>query len=712
MAYTTKEQANIDLVRGFFQAFGEQTKELNQYIDNNFTADARLIIIRGGSELYAPDSIVGGAPPPENIADTNAYSDERFSHERQALLPLTREYIGPSGAQQFITELTNNFDLDSSLTQFNDLKYIAEDNNVAVYGYLRYVNKNTGNLVRTPLAVNIELTDGKISLYHYYSDSFSYAASSREGGSWQGQYLNFDPLSVQWGTKEADTLTGDINQQQLRDQLYGYQNNDRLQGGEGDDRLWGGSGNDTLSGDNGNDTLSGNIGLDQLTGGAGSDTFVLASHVGIAQPGEEGFDTITDFEDGVDRLALDNGIVDSTDGITLTPLTRGITFNDLTLAQKGANTVITITDTGERIAVLENVEANTLDENDFTEMEQLPPFRGFPADSKNPGDEAQNLEIVQGFFNAFVDGTIADYIANNFTENVRYIPIQGDNSYFEAYNPELDAYSVSFSHERFLLTPPTQEWEGITGAQNFIETLGNANDMTDPITAFFPEKFVVNGDDIGVFGRFQFRNRSSGQISDTPFAYYIQLQDGKINFIQFYEDSYAYSYGARQGGTWTRNYDQTLVDFIFGTRSGETLIGGDLPDHIYGYQGNDTLSGEGGDDVLYGGEGNDLFMLKLGQGTDTIVDFVDGEDFLKLPKGVNFKQLKIAQNGSDVDISMAETQEILATLRGVERNTIDQNDFRPIPNGINLFWVAGGVLLAVALLLGGFQIYRRNTNSQ
>ncbi len=712
MAYTTQERANIDVVRGFFQAFRGPTTELNQYINNNFTTDARLIIIRGGPELYAPDSIIEGAPPPEHIADTNAYSDERFSHERQALLPLTRQYIGPSGAQQLIAELTNNFDLDSSLTQFNDLKYIAQDNNVAVYGYLRYVNKNTGNLVRTPLAANIELTDGKINLYHYYSDSFSYAASSREGGSWQGQYPNYDPLSVQWGTREADTLTGDINPQQLRDQLYGYQNNDRLQGGERNDRLWGGSGNDTLSGDNGNDTLSGNIGWDLLTGGAGSDTFVLASHVGIARPGEEGFDTITDFEDGVDRLSLDNGIVDSTDGITVTPLTKRITFNDLTIAQEGANTVITITDTGEKIAVLENVEAKTIDENDFTPREQLPPFRGFPADSENSGNEAQNLAIVRGFFQSFLSGEVVEYMSNNFSENVRYIPIQGDNSYFEVYNPELDAYSVSFSHERFLLTPPTQEWAGITGAQNFIESLGNANDMADPITAFFPEKFVVNGDDIGVFGRFQFRNRSSGQISDTPFAYYIRLHDGKIDFIQFYEDSYAYSYGARQGGTWTRNYDRTLVDFIFGTRSGETLTGGDRPDYIYAYQGNDTLSGEGGDDVLYGGEGNDLFMLKLGQGTDTIVDFVDGEDFLKLPKGVNFKQLKIAQNGSDVDISMAETQEILATLRGLEANTIDQNDFRPIPNGINLFWVAGGVLLAVALLLGGFQIYRRNTNSQ
>ncbi len=701
MAYTTQEQANIDVVRGFFQAVRQPETKLNQYLENNFSKDARMIIIRGGAEIYGPDNIVGEEPPPANIADTNAYSDERFSHERQALLPLSREYIGPSEVQEFIKELKNNFNLDSSLTEFKDLKYIAEENNVAVYGYLRYVNSNTGNLVRTPFAINIELTDGRISLYHFYNDSFSYAASSRQGGSWQGHYLGYDPLAVQWGTQAADTLNGDINPQQLRDQLYGYQNNDRLQGGEGDDQLWGGSGNDTLSGDNGDDILYGNIGSDQMTGGPGSDTFVLSSDIGIAKPGDEGFKTITDFEDNIDRLKLDNGIVDSVDGVTFNQLNRQITFNDLIIAQEGANTVITISETGEKIAVLENVQADTIDKSDFEQMEALPPFRGFPGDQENP-DEASNIAVVQGFFAAFADGTINEYITDNFTETMRYIPIQGDNSYYEVYNPKLDAYSASFSHERYLLTPPTSEWNGPQGAQDFIATLGNANHMTDPILNFIPAKFVVNGDDVGVFGRFQFRNRSSGQISDTPFAYHIQLQDGKINFIQFYEDSYAYSYGARQGGSWTRSYDGTLVDFIFGTRVGETLIGGDRTDHIYGYQGNDSLGGEGGEDVLYGGQGNDQFRLGVGQGTDTIVDFADGEDSLQLPEGVRFEQLTITQNGSNTQISLNETQEILATLQGVQANTINENDFRLTSNLINPFWIGGIVIFAAALLIVAF----------
>lgn len=339
-------------------------------------------------------------------------------------------------------------------------------------------------------------------------------------------------------------------------------------------------------------------------------------------------------------------------------------------------------------------------------MEALPPFRGFPGDRENANEE-QNVAVLEGFFNSFRDGTIADYIANHFTENALYIPIQSDNSYYEVYNPELNAYSVAFSHERFLLTPPTREWQGITGAQNFIATLARANDMTDPITAFFPAKFVVNGDDIGVFGRFQFRNRSSGQISDTPFAYHIQLQDGRINFIQFYEDSYAYSMGARQGGRWTRQYDQTLEDFIFGTRVGETLIGSDRIDHIYGYQGDDTLEGKGGQDVLYGGQGSDRFILAVKEGTDTIMDFTKGEDSLQLPEAVTFNQLTLTQNGVNTDIILNQTQEKLATLQQVEANALDNTDFRLASDTMNLFWLVGIiVVLAAVLLIGIWQPYR------
>lgn len=74
------------------------------------------------------------------------------------------------------------------------------------------------------------------------------------------------------------------------DRLYGNADNDKLYGGAGDDRLYGGSGSDTLEGETGNDLLS---------GGLGSDRFVFRSNANA--------DTITDFQDGSDRIQIIGG---------------------------------------------------------------------------------------------------------------------------------------------------------------------------------------------------------------------------------------------------------------------------------------------------------------------------------------------------------------------------------------------------------------------
>jgi Ca2+-binding RTX toxin-like protein len=65
-------------------------------------------------------------------------------------------------------------------------------------------------------------------------------------------------------------------------------------GTSGSNYIEGGAGNDTLKGMAGNDTLVGGVGNDTLTGGTGSDHFVLQ--------GGGGSDTVTDFQDGYDKL--------------------------------------------------------------------------------------------------------------------------------------------------------------------------------------------------------------------------------------------------------------------------------------------------------------------------------------------------------------------------------------------------------------------------
>lgn len=112
--------------------------------------------------------------------------------------------------------------------------------------------------------------------------------------------------------------------------------NDALVGAEADDLLRGGAGNDFLVGAEGEDTL---------VGGEGSDLFFIDAG--------KGTDTISDFEAGVDLIAHPN---------TVSPA-------DLTIAQgmdaQSADTLISLTASGELLAILTGVQASSLSAADL-----------------------------------------------------------------------------------------------------------------------------------------------------------------------------------------------------------------------------------------------------------------------------------------------------------------------------------------------------------
>lgn len=91
------------------------------------------------------------------------------------------------------------------------------------------------------------------------------------------------------------------------DTLDGTGRNDRIDGRGGDDLLRGKGGNDELDGDSGNDTLLGGAGRDTLEGGTGDD--VLTGGRGADEfefERGDGNDRITDFQNGVDVIDLDD----------------------------------------------------------------------------------------------------------------------------------------------------------------------------------------------------------------------------------------------------------------------------------------------------------------------------------------------------------------------------------------------------------------------
>lgn len=148
------------------------------------------------------------------------------------------------------------------------------------------------------------------------------------------------------GNRGGDTLLGGRGDDRLQglqddDLLAGGFGNDLLRGGAGSDQLFGQSGQDTLVGGNGIDFLSGGPGDDLLIGGGGCDLFSLRPRSGT--------DTIQDFDADGDLLFLPGQL----------------TFDQLEIRQQGRDTVISIAETNQQLAILENVQSSSIDVSDF-----------------------------------------------------------------------------------------------------------------------------------------------------------------------------------------------------------------------------------------------------------------------------------------------------------------------------------------------------------
>ncbi|MBC7136385.1 calcium-binding protein [Oceanibaculum nanhaiense] len=85
--------------------------------------------------------------------------------------------------------------------------------------------------------------------------------------------------------------------------LNGGNNADTILGGAGGDELRGGKGLDSIVGGAGDDTIFSGLGKDTLTGGDGADIFVLRGF-DARYPGAVLEPTVTDFETGVDQIAI------------------------------------------------------------------------------------------------------------------------------------------------------------------------------------------------------------------------------------------------------------------------------------------------------------------------------------------------------------------------------------------------------------------------
>ena len=111
--------------------------------------------------------------------------------------------------------------------------------------------------------------------------------------------------------------------------------------------------------------------------------------------------------------------------------------------------------------------------------------------------------------------------------------------------------------------------------------------------------------------------------------------------------------------------------------SGITGIGNDLANWITARDGDDTLDGAGGADWLTGGAGADEFRFSAGGGRDTITDFGDGGDVLRLDGTEIDSFADLIENAVEMDgdtaVLLGDTDSVM--LLGVSVENLSAEDF-------------------------------------
>lgn len=133
-----------------------------------------------------------------------------------------------------------------------------------------------------------------------------------------------------FGSAFNDTLTGDGG----ANEINGFSDSDTINGGAGADTLIGGSGGDRLNGGGGNDSLN---------GGADADFFVYDTL-------NWGQDSIIGYNTSIDKIDL---------------AASGPLFADFTIAQQGADTLVTLTADPAQTILLLGINAVSVDVTDF-----------------------------------------------------------------------------------------------------------------------------------------------------------------------------------------------------------------------------------------------------------------------------------------------------------------------------------------------------------
>ena len=442
-------------------------------------------------------------------------------------------------------------------------------------------------------------------------------------------------------------------------------NTENLFGGAFNDQITGSSAANVLAGMGGDDRLNGREGNDSLTGGAGADTFAFDR-----TPGAANADTVIDFTSGIDRIALDGGIMPQLGSSGSFPSgdARFYAAAGATGGHDADDRVIYNTTTGQLFYDSDGSGANA--------AQLIATLQGAPAlaasdivvdNGSAPGQvidgTAGDDSLVGGSGNDTLNGFAGNDTLDGGAGNDRLDGGLGDDVYVvQGDGPVVDAGGVdtiiSIDLSVRSLQPGIENLV-LRGTPDIGEIFVSGNELDNRIVNEMTDGAVTmdggGGNDtlIGGSGFDMFFVLENGQdsidgggVGDTPNGVFDRLVLGGAGSIDFRTGTASVGAG---GATFT-NIELAFgsaggADLLIADDQGRSMFGQSGDDTLIGGAGNDRLAGDGradfepasssGNDLLRGGAGND--QLDGGEGTDTL-DGGAGNDTLIAGFGDEFPQ--------------------------------------------------------------------------
>jgi len=341
-------------------------------------------------------------------------------------------------------------------------------------------------------------------------------------------------------------------------------------GGTGSDTLLGNNADNTLGGDAGSDTIRGGFGNDNLSGGADDDQLY----------GDEGDDVLNG---GAGNDRIDGGV--GNDTASYAGATDGVTVSLGVIGPQ--NTVGAGTDT---LIGIENLTGSSHNDTLIGSAGDNVLDGGAGADSMEGGNGNDT------------------YVVDNAMDVVTEAEDGGDN---DTVRTSLESYTLADNVENLVL---------LEGAVS-----GTGNDLDNVLIGNSGNNTLDGGDgtDIVVL---------DGEIADYTFSLVggnltVSSEAGGtdtlINVERIRIGGVTYELVAGTNGADPTLQGSNGKDLILGFNNTDSLIGGDDDDVLIGGAGADTMAGGAGNDTYVVQQGTDVVVEGIGEGTDTILSYVN-----------------------------------------------------------------------------------------